>query len=375
MRPLLKVKIFSLLFAFHIFNPTLITSQIQVDKTVIFEKSDPKVSKLIYQKDDKVYFLLNGDLISTISVNPNHFNLINSSDGQPICLASYFFGKKEEKSFIEIYLFDEDFKISFYKKLTYSYEEPFPKIFPLSSDKVLLYTTATGVLRILHPKTEKEIKLLRDEVNEFFQERIGHILNFGDKLFLTLSQIKKNNDFISKVYLIDQNNYEVKEIELDIDIINKIFLINSSLYITGIDIEPLFDGGFYRLEINDLNFSESKILKISEVFIEGQIRNKGNLIYSKDCFYVIKRNDNLELIHCIKNEVILDAIWLRNKLFVVTRHDLSSYFYEFSPDFRVSKRELIDNYLVFPEIKILSDKKLKLMDRNKTIIVKNISEE
>lgn len=375
MRPLLKLNIFFLLFALFLYNPTLITSQVHVDKTILFEKSDSKVNKIIYQKDDKVYFLLNGDLVSTISVNQKYFNLINSPDGQPICLASYYFGKKEEKSFIEIYLFDEDFKVSFYRKLNLFYEEPFPKILPLSSDKVLLYTTATGVLRILHSKTEKEIKLLKDEENEFFQERIGHILEYGNKLFLTLSQIKKNNDFISIVYLIDQNNYDIKEFELDIDIINKIFLVNSSLYFTGIDIEPVFDGGFYRLEINDLNFSESKILKISDVVIEGQIRNKDDLIYSKDCFYGLRQNDNLELLNCIKNEIILDALWLRNKLFVVTRQDLSSYFYELSQDFIVLNRELIDHHLVLPKIEIVSDKRLKLMDRNKTIIVKNISEE
>lgn len=345
------------------------------DKVILFEKFDNVKNQLVYFQRGVVNFQLNGETISSIQVNNYNFNFIIGLDNNSFCLINYYFAGKSEKSTLEFFLFDDEFKVTFYKKLSYFYEEPLPKIFPFSSDKVLLFTPSTGNLKILNAKGEKEINLVKEDELEYFQERIGHIFALNDKILITLSHLKKNNNLISKVYSLKPNTFEIEQIELDVDIIHKIFKVDSKIYYTGLETEPTFQYGFYHLDINEINFAESKAIKISDELIEGQVKDLPEVFFTNNCFFKIKVNDLVKLNHCIADEIILSAYFINDKIYLLTRKNLTSNLHTLNFDFLLLESEPINQYLKNPELRVFSKKNLMIVDNNKIIYMKNISEE
>ncbi|MCX8056120.1 MAG: hypothetical protein N3F03_00735 [Ignavibacteria bacterium] len=372
MKHLLKSKLNFILFFFLFLFPQIITPQ--SNSILLFEKEED-VTRQVYVKDDYVFFEINGNIISTIKINVNHFNLLKGIDGNSIGIVSYTFGNKSDKTLLEIYLLDRNFKISFFKRLSFSYEEPLPKIIQLSSDKIILFRPALGELKILETKTEHSFNLLEEGENKFYQERIGYVFKINDRLIVTLSHVRKNDDFVSKIYSIDLKNDEMNFIEFGVDIIYKVFPTKTGFYFSAINIDPIFYSEFYQLEVNDENFQDIKISKIADLVIEGQVKNVSDLYYSKNCLHKIYSQSiqNVEL--CFDEEVILDAIAFHDRYLILTRKNLLTYLYEINKGYKIVGRETIERFLKQPQINIQSSEKMVIMDNNKIILEKNISEE
>lgn len=369
---------FNILYYFLLFiinSSQFIYSQNLNNQIILFKEETSQVLKEIYFSDNSITFKMNNATVLSLPVNDQYFNFLNSIDGLAYGVVNYYFGQKSGKSNLEIYLVDESFKISFYKKLYFNYEEPLPKILQISANEIVLFVPAMGSLKILSVNSEKEFKLLKDTNIEFLQERIGHITFWEDKLIISLSQIKRENDVISIFYLIDLKNFDMNELKTGIDIIYKIFQGDSKIYFTGIETEPNFQGGFYFIETNKNNFSGSNITKISDLIIEGQVKNNKNIFYSRDCVYSLNENNLQKTSLCFNDEIILDVLMVEDNFFVITRKELKTNFYKANSDFKIIKKETIDRFTSNPELIVYPPNTLVVKDKNKIILEKNISEE
>ena len=364
---------FLLIINLMIFNTG--QSQTFIDKLILFHEKTSGYDKKIYFENNSISFELDNQIITKVNVNEKHFTLINGVDNKSFGIANYYFGQKEEESIVEIYLIDDNFLVTFYKKLKFSYEEPLPKILVLSSNELVLFYPSIGVLKILGSNTEREFNLLKDSEKELFQERIGHLYFYNGNLIVFLSQIKKLNDYVSRIYSINLNSFDFESFEIEMDYFYKVFQINSQIYFTLIDIEPYFQGAFFLLDFNKNYFSENKVSLIDNLIIEGQIKNNPTILFSRDCFYKLSNNKIEKISLCFDGEIIIDAISLKNKIYVLTRKNLKSNIYELNSNFKIVKQEVIESYLSNPEFNLHYQDNLIVTDRNKIILVKNISEE
>jgi len=358
-----------------IYFPQLILSQNLDNRIILFERKTPESSQQIYYSDNSIKFKIDNSVVLSVPVNEMNFNLINSIDGHAFGVVNYFYGKKSEKTVLEIYLIDDTFKITFYKKLSFNYEEPLPKFLQLSDTELILLIPATGNLKIFNLNSEREFQLLKDEENEFFQERIGTLLFHEGQLIITLSQIKKGDDLSSVIFSIDLRNLELNRLDTEIDIIYKIFEVNDRIYFTGLDVEPFFQSGFYSLGLNKNNFSKSVVSKISNVLIDGKIKGTEDIFFSRECFFKLNNNQLQKLDLCFENENIIDALMSGNKFYILTRKELTTNFYEVNSNFKIIEKKSIERFLSNPELIVYSPKAIMIRDKNKIILEKNISEE
>ncbi|MFN4111634.1 MAG: hypothetical protein ACK4G1_05120 [Ignavibacteria bacterium] len=358
-----------------IYFPQLILSQNLDNRIILFERKTLEGIRQIYFADNSIKFKVDNLVVLSVPVNEMNFNLINSIDGHAFGVINYFYGKKSEKTILEIYLIDDTFKITFYKKLSFNYEEPLPKFLQLSDTELILLIPATGILKIFNLNSEREFQLLKDEENEFFQERIGHLLFHEGQLIVTLSQIKKGGDLSSVIFTIDLRNLELNRLSTGIDIIYKTFKVDDKIYFTGLDTEPFFQSGFYSLELNKNNFSESVVSKISDVLIDGKIKGTEDTFFSRECFFKLNKEQLTKLDLCFENENIIDALMLDNKFYILTRKELTTNFYEVNSNFKIIEKKSIERFLSNPELFIYPQKAIMIRDKNKIILEKNISEE
>lgn len=363
-----------ILFILLLFFQKLVYPQTSNSSNILFEGYTSKGRVQIYSFNNVVNFTIDNSIISKIPVNGNNFSILKGIDGESFGITNYYFGQKSEKSFLEIYLLDNDFKVTLYKKFSFSYEEPFPRILQISSQEFVLLFPSTGLLKIYTSNSEKEIELIKENENRFFQERLGHLAFINNHLIVFLSQIRNVDNYISKIFSIDLKSFEVSQFDVELDLIYRIYRVGSDFYFTGIDTEPVFQGGFYSVQFNPANFNESKILKLSDVIIEGEIKNSENLLFSRDCFYRILKDKLEKLNLCFEGEIIIDAIIVKNNFYVLTRKDLQSYFYKVNSNLQILNRETLNQYLSNPEIDIQSNK-LIVKDKNKIVLAKNLSEE
>lgn len=342
---------------------------------ILFETSTSKGKAQISFSENILSFKIDNSVISRVFVNGSNFLLLKGLDGNSFGVANFYFGQKSEISFLEIYLLDDDFKVTLYKKLNFFYEESLPKILQISSQEFVLLFPTTGQLKIYNSNTEKVFELIKDEENKIFQERIGHLTIVDNNLLVFLSQIKKGNDYFSKIFSIDLKTFEINQVNLDIDIIYKIFQSGYTIYFSGIDIEPVFQGGFYFIELDSIDFKNSKIIKNSNLFIEGRVKNTKDIFFSQDCFYKLSDKILEKLSLCLSNEIIIDALYAKEKYYVLTRKELKQNLYELNSNFEILREEYIEQYLGNPELSVLSSNNLIVKDKNKIVFAKNLAEE
>ncbi len=322
-----------------------------------------------------ISFYINDKLISQIPVDNHKFMFLTGTDNNSFGLIKHFFRSKNEKSYFEVYLLDSLFKISFFKKVEYNYEENLPKFLQISSNEILLLYPSTGKLIYIFNGKSTEINLLsKSESDNAFQERIGHLISYKGKIFIFLSQIEKNKRYISKLFEFDKNNFLLEDLEIDLGIIHKIFVESSRIFISGYYYEPQFAKRFFEL-ILDENLSKSRMILIEEELIEEKVKESENLFFSRDCFFKLEKEKLLKLNLCLGDEVILNSLMIENNIYVITRKNLDTKLYVFDENFKLINQKLIRKYLVNPELKKLSNKELVLIDGNKKLLLKNISEE
>lgn len=375
MKLIYNQNIFCKLIFLLICLPQLILSQNLNNHTILFERTTPESIQQIYFLDNSIKFKINNSVVLNVPVNEMNFNFLNSVDGKAFGVVNYFYGKKSEKTLLEIYLIDDNFKITFYKKLSFDYEEPLPKFLQLSDSELILLIPAAGNLKIFSLNSERDLHLLKDVENEFFQERIGHLLFYEGQLIVTLSQIKKGDDLSSVILSIDLRNLDLNRLNTEIDIFYKLFIVNNRIYFTGLEIEPLFKSGFYLIRLNKNNFSESSVLKISDEFIDGQVKGTEDIFFSRECFFKLSNDQLQKLDLCFENENILDALMSGNRFYILTRKELATNFYEVNSNFKIIEKKSINRFLSNPELVIYPQKAVMIRDRNKIILEKNISEE
>jgi len=360
---------------FLILFPYITFSQTSTYFTPLFESQTENLVKKVFVENDKLICEINKSIISRFNLENNPFTFLKGIEDKSFALIKYYFGQKSERSNFELYLMDENFMISFYRKFDFYYEEPLPKIFILNSNEALFLYPSTGRIKLISKTRETEIDLLKDKDLNFFQERIGHLVPYDGKILITLSQLKRNDKFYSKIFLINIETLELVSFEIDLPIIHKIFIDELKIYLSIIETDPVFKTGFYILELNESILSEKRLIKISDEFIENKVKNSVDLFFGRDCFYLQSNKSLIKKEFCLNGELILDALLLENALVVLTRQNLNSHFYKLDKNFNIIEKEIIQGYLTSPEIKLSFDKKLYLLDRNKTILVKNFSEE
>lgn len=350
-------------------------SQGEIISNLVFESNVNDITKKVYFENDNLNFFVNNTLVSRLRLEGKPFVFLNGADNNSHGVIKYSFGGKSEKSSFELYLFDNDFKVSFYRKFYFFYEEPLPKILQLTASSVVFLYPASGKAKLIHLNGEKEIDLFIDENIEFFQERIGYILDYNGKVLVILSQIKKNEDYFSRIFLFEPEKFELKYLELDNQVIHKVFNLESKLYISTIDIEPFIKTASYEIKLDLTDIGQSKILKISDELLEGFVKGTQNVVYTKNCFFTLRDQKFSDNLRCFDSEIILDALLSNGFYFVITRLGLSSHLYKFDNKFNVIYREEISRYLTNPELRISGDNKIFLVEKNKTIFMKNISED
>ncbi|MGB9664777.1 MAG: hypothetical protein ACPL25_07660, partial [Ignavibacteria bacterium] len=210
---------------------------------------------------------------------------------------------------------------------------------------------------------------------EFNQERIGHLLPLEGKILIALSQLSRNGKLYSKILLLNPATFEINSFEIDLSIIYKVFVNNSEIYFSGIETEPVFRAGFYLLIFNADKFNSAVFEKISDEFIENKVKYSEHLFFGRGCIYSLKNKSLERTSLCHEDETILDALSVNGFIFILKRKGLNSYLYKFDNKFKIIEKESIGRYLTNPELKFSLDKKLYLIDRNQTILVKNFSEE
>lgn len=322
-----------------------------------------------------INFYVNDKLMSQISVKNHKFIFLIGTDNNSFGIIKYFFGSKNERSYFEVYLLDSLFKISFYKKIEFNYEENLPKFLQISSNQILLLYPSTGKLIYISNNKSTEISLLsKSESDNSFQERIGHLITYKGKIFIFLSQIENNKTSISKLFEFDKNDFSLKDFEIYLAVIHKIFIEFSRIFISGYNYEPQFAKQFLELKIDE-KLSNSRIIKIGDELIEGNVKEAENLFFSRDCFFKLDDDKLLKLNLCLSDEVILNSLLFENNIYVITRKNLDIKLYVFDKNFKLLNRNLIKKYLINPELKKLSNNELVLIDGNKKLLLKNISEE
>jgi hypothetical protein len=331
--------------------------------------------KRVFFENDKLICKINNSIISTFNLEGRPFAFLESADDKSYAMIKYYFGQKSEKSNFELYLLDENFAVSFYRKFEFYYEEPLPKILVLNSNQFLFLYPASGKVKLFSNSRETEFDLLKEDGQDFNQERVGNIISYEGKILITLSQLKKGEKLISKIFLLNPETSEINSFEIDLSIVYKLFILNSEIYLTGIEIEPTFNTGFYLLKLNTDKFVSSEIKRIADEFIEGKVKNSESLFFGRNCFYSLENKSLEKTAFCLENETILDAVSFSGFVFVLTRKELNSNIYKLDEKLRILEEETLERYLVNPELKVSLDKKLYLIDRNKTILVKNFSEE
>lgn len=341
----------------------------------LFELQRDDLIKRVYVENEQLICEVNKSIVSRFSLESKPFTFLNGVDNKSFALIKYYFGQKFEKSSFELYLLNENFSVTFYNKYEFYYEEPLPKILVLNSEQFLFFYPSTGKVKIITKSRETEIDLLKNENLNFFQERIGHLIPYLDKVVITLSQLKENDRLISKAFLLNIETLEFETFRIDLSVIYKIFQENSGIYLTGIKTETGLITEFYALEVNEEDFGQSKLVKIADEFIEGKVKNSPNLFFGKNCFYNLKDISLVKTDFCLNDEIILDAISTEKSFVVITRKELYSNLYRLDKGFRILEKETIERYMANPELKFGLDKNLYLIDRNKTILVKNFSEE
>lgn len=374
-----KLKLTSI---FHIYSLIIVFLSLAYSQELSFVEND-----ILYQDEFEfgfrkvlatgfsISFYINDKLISKIPIDNQKFIFLTGTDNNSFGLIKYFFGSKNEKSYFEVYLLDSLFKISFFKKIEYNYEENLPKLLQISSNEILLLYPSKGKLIYIFNGKSTEINLLnKSESDNAFQERIGHLIPYKGEIFIFLSQIEKNKTYISKIFEFDKNNFLLKDLEIDLGIIHKIFVESSRIFISGYDYEPQFAKRFFEL-ILDENLSKSRMINIEAELIEGKAKESENLFFSRDCFFKLEKDKLLKLNLCFSDEVILNSLIIENNIYVITRKNLDTKLYVFDENFKLLSQKLIRKYLVNPELKKLSNNELVLIDGNKKLLLKNISEE
>ncbi|MEJ5304951.1 MAG: hypothetical protein WHV63_03315 [Ignavibacteria bacterium] len=350
-------------------------SQNSTSFTPLFEEQTQNLVKQVFVENNKLICKINNSITHQFNLEGKPFAFVQGVDGKSFAILRYFFGQKSEKSNFELYLLDENFAVSFYRKFDFYYEEPLPKVLVLSSGEFLLFNPSQGKLKLFNKTREVEFDLFNGEKQEFSQERIGQFLPYYGKILITLSQLKKDDLYHSKIFLLNNETLEIKSADLNLPIIYKVFLHSSTIYLSGIETEPIFKTGFYLLNLDENDLTSISLEKISDEFIEGQVKNSENLFFGRNCLYSIE-NKNLEKASfCLQDEIILDALLTNNSFFVITRKDLISNLYKLDRNFNIVEKVTINRYLTSPELKLSLNKYLYIIDKNQTILVKNFSEE
>lgn len=375
MKVILQLRTYQLtILLITLFSAKLI-SQPSTIFTPVFEEQTKDLTRRVFVQNNRLIFEINNSVISNFDLEGKPFTFLEGVDKKSYALIKYYFGQKSEKSSFELYLLDENFSVSFYRKFEFYYEEPLPKILVLASTQFLFLYPASGKVKVFLNSKETEIDLLKHDEQEFDQERIGHLIAFEGQILVSLSQLNKNGKLYSKILILNPETLETNSFEIDLSIIYKVFVHNSEIYFTGIETEPDFKTGFYLLKFNDDKLNSTVFEKISDEFIEDRVKNSEDLFFSRDCIYSIKNKSLERTSFCLDNETILDAISTFEFTYVLTRKELKSNLYTLDKEFKVIEKANLERYLTNPELKISFNKKLYLIDRNKTILVKNFSEE
>jgi len=356
-----------------IYNQTF--SQISNYLTPIYEAQSDNFTKRVYIENDRLTCEINKTIVSKFDLENKPFSFLTGIDNKSFSLIKYSFRSKSEKSNFELFLLDENFAISFYRKFDFNYEEQIPKVLVINSSQFLLYYPSNGSLKLITKNRDVEIELFKKDTVEYFQERIGHLIPYQDKVLITLSQLKKDGRLISKVFLLNIETLETQSFEIDIQVIYKIFQLRSDIFLTGIKTEPELSTAFYALEINQEDFGKSKLIKIADEFIEANVKNSSNLFFGRNYLYELKNGSLIKTDFRVNDEIILDALSTTKSFVLITRKDLTTNFYKLDKSFRLIEKETIEKYLSNPELKLGIDKNLYLIDKNRTILVKNFSEE
>ncbi len=342
-------------------------------QVILFEVKESDVHKKIYFDDNKVFFEINNNLIANIQVNPQHFLFLTSPDEKSHGIVNFYFSMENEKSHFEIYLLEGNFNVSFYKKISFEYEEPIPIFYLISSKEIALLNKAEGKLKILSANKESDFDLIKNGNEYYNQERIGHIFSLKNKLIVVLSHIKQINKFLAKVFSLNLATNEVEEITIDANYVHKAFLVGNQLFLSGVNTERLIDGAFYSVNLQN-QLSPNNIKKISDLIVEGIVKNTVNLFYSYKCFYLLEDEKLKDLGFCFDDEIILDASKFDDQFYVITRRDLSTIYYELNNEFKISKRVVIDQYLRNPTLYLLNKNRIQIRESNKVIFEKFILE-
>jgi hypothetical protein len=179
-----------------IYNQTF--SQISNYLTPIYEAQSDNFTKRVYVENDRLTCEINKTIVSKFDLENKPFSFLTGIDNKSFSLIKYSFSSKSEKSNFELFLLDENFAISFYRKFDFNYEEQIPKVLVINSSQFLLYYPSNGLLKLITKNRDVEIELFKNDTVEYFQERIGHLIPYQDKVLITLSQLKKDGRLISK---------------------------------------------------------------------------------------------------------------------------------------------------------------------------------
>lgn len=345
------------------------------EEDLLFQDKIDLGERRVFANTSSINFFINDKFILQIDVVDHKFIFLAGSDKNSFGIVRYYFGKKNEKSYFEIYLLDELFKISFYKKFDFNYEENLPRFLQLSSREVLLLYPSTG--KLIYTSNDKNTELnLLNMVGEkvYFQERIGHLFSFNETILICLSQIKENQKSFSKLFSFNKSNFTLEQIDIDLEVISGIFTDSTQIFLTGYNLNPIFTKHFFELKLDE-SFTNSKLIEIEDELINGRVKGADNLFFSNDCFYKLDRDRLIKLEPCFNDEVILSSLFWKNHFYIITRKELKIKFYMFDENLMLIKQNIIDKYLINPDLKILSNNDLLLIDGNKKILLKNTSEE
>lgn len=367
------------LFLF-ICSPIIIFSeptQVQDGNYILLYESDSNdLKRTVYVENKRIYFLINDLIINSFSLDNQKFVFLKNDNETAFGLLKIQFRSKHEKSIFEFFTFDKFFAITFSKSFSFSYEEPLPRILLIDEFRFSFLYPAQGILKIFDSGIEREIKLSDFSSGEidYLQERIGHIKLIDNEIYVFLSQIKQGNTLISELFVIEYKDNLVNRIQLPQSHIHNVFEYNGRLFISSYQIEPFFDSDFYEFIYDSYEMKNYKFIKLLDTLIEGQIKNFPRFFYSNKCLFDLKENNLVKISSCLENENIIDAIFINNAFYFLTRKDLDVNFYSFSSQFNLLEKETFEK-VFYPARFLFAKNSLYLFTDTNSILLKNFAEE
>ena len=372
-------KSFLIFLVFYLINSSLIANINQEpikNNFVLYESDKQNIKRKVYIENNRIYFLINNLIINTLPVLNEKFRLIHNGDETSFAFIKFQFRGKADKSKFEFIVFDKFFAITFNKSFSLHYEEPLPKILLLNESSFVFFYPSSGILKIFESGSESEYKLSgfsSGEIN-FAQERLGHIKIFKSKIFIFLSQIEKDNSLISELFILDEESKSIKTFQLPLSHIHNVFDYNSRLLFSCYQTEPFFETGFYEILFSENNFSQVKLVKISDILVENQIKNFPRYFYSSKCVFELRQNSLHKISACLEKENIIDAIYFEQTFYFLTRSDLNINFYSISHDLQFLNKEIFENIPYLASL-LLTKNNLYLYTDTQIIPLKNFTEE